>query len=169
FKKKTSGVRLLWCDLPSGRVTQEWVLPNKYCAPFDLHADGRQIIVRRLGIQHVENEALELWTIAPDGQLHLRTWMPHWSQTPKPDPRSYYTKAVVRWAGFVGRDHIVSVCEDGELHIWERQSLRRVGSFMGVLGLPAVTPDGTLLAFVTGEDIALLDPAAGKIIGARRL
>jgi hypothetical protein len=47
--------------------------------------------------------------------------------------------------------------------------LKPVGYFHGVAGLPAVTPDGQRVAFVTESTVAFLDSAAGKIIGARRL
>lgn len=156
FKKKTHGTHVLWCDLPSGQMTHRWKISDKYYAAFDLHRDGQRFLLRD---SHTEKHILEMWTIAAGDKLPQYTW--------KPCAASNRGENGVRWAGFVGANHVVTVCDDGILAVWRLDTMQRVGVFANVSGFPTVTPDGERLAFATGENVAVLDPAAAKVIGVR--
>jgi hypothetical protein len=175
FKKKKNGTHLFWCDLKVGKVTHTWDASNHYLGLFDIHANGRQLLLRREDRDR-ETHVLHLWTIAEDGRLLRKEWEPYYTgHSSDGEPRendSYHThrpEADVRWAAFAGDEHIVTVCGNGEMKVWDRESLKQLAVFSGVTGLPALTNDGQQVAFVTGERLALLDPKSLKIAAARHV
>lgn len=154
FKKKYSGTCVSWCDLTRGQVVYNWRVKD-LVAPFDLHRNGRQLLVRATPSSRGEKNVLELWTVIEVGGLSRKPWEAFGDD--------------VKWAGFVGRGHIAAVANDGELKIWRLDGLQKVGAVQDVVGLPAVTPDGNKLAFLTENHVALFDPAVEEIIGMRRI
>jgi hypothetical protein len=176
FKRKKNGTHLFWCDLKIGKVTHTWDASTHFLGLFDIHADGRQILLRKSDYSERDRHILHLWTIAEDGRLLRKEWEPYYAGQPfDGEPRdndAHHTRlpdADVRWAAFVGAEHVVTVCGGGELKVWERESLKQVAVFSGVVGLPAVTNDGEEVAFITGERLALLDRKSLKISAARHV
>lgn len=155
-KQKIRGTHFLWCDLRAGAITHRWKINETLYAPFDLHADGRRFLMRNNSGVTRDRDVLELATITADEQLERRTWRP--SAT-----GGGVRQNDVHWAGFVGRDHIAAV-SGGVLSVWRLDSLKQVGHYGNVSGIPAVTPDGERVAFITGSHVALLDPAAGRLL-----
>jgi hypothetical protein len=173
-KKSPSFTHLLWCDLTRGQVIGQCDIKDMYL-PFDMHGDGRRLLARRSDAGGRGAQGLELWSMGPGDKIDRKTFHPYWKGTSAdgesrgdPDPPNFIRKeAEVRWAGFVGRDHIASVTGNGELKIWALNTLKQVAVFPGVVGMPGVTCDCAKLAFVTDRSVALYDPAVNKIVGAR--
>lgn len=166
FKKKDSrGTHVVWADLNTGQATHQWQLSDQYFLAFDLHPDGRRFLGRSNGGDQRQRNTLHMWTIAAGDKLPVRTWQPFKdSDTMSTNTLEYDT---VRWAGFVGQQHLVTVCGAGSLTLWHVDTLQKVGVFSEAKGYPAVTPDGNRLVFATADSLVLLDPVAGRVVGSR--
>lgn len=174
-KDKMSWGEVCLCDLTTGRVMNQWETV-KPLAPFDIHRDGKRFLLR-LANGGYDNDAriVELWEVGADNKVKRRTWRPYYD-----GPRStsilsiddssnaHIPAAQVKWAGFVGSQHVATL-HGTMLKLWELEGLRQVNEFAGVVGLPAVSPDGGKLAFLTGDAAALLDPVSMRIVSATRI
>ena len=159
---------MLWCDLATGQLIRQLEM-RELTAPFDIHPGGQRILIGGMNQTGMGKDTLELLTLLPDGSTERKTWQPFYHPGQAKNPHSIDKEPQVQWAGFVGPRHIVTVCGNGKLYIWETDTLKRVGSISGVTGFPAVTNDGNMLAFVSGHRAALVDPSSGKVLGARRI
>src|SRR5207244_8181618 len=63
----------------------------------------------------------------------------------------------VRWAAFVGNDRIASASRAGQLRVYEADGLKPLATIDASMGRPAISPDGTKVAFLAGNSVALLD------------
>jgi hypothetical protein len=172
-KKGQVVTRVALCDTAAGVIVSEWQLPGLH-AVTDLSPDGRQILAMH-PTSGKERATLRMWMVGSDGQLKRWTWTPH---TP-PRSEGLRVEAGVRldaassvevsWAGFVGNDRVVSSSRAGQLRVFDTDGLKPLASIDASPGRPAVTPDGTRVAFLVGSSVALLDPATAKVIGTRWL
>jgi len=162
--------RVVLCDTAAGKaLTNEWVLPGVY-AVLDLSPDGRAIIAAQL--QPVRDRSvLRLWMIGSDGQLKRGNWTPH--TAPKDGLRqdtvgkSEANATDVRWVAFAGSDRIASMSRAGQLRVFETDGLKPLATIDATPVRPAVSPDGTKVAFLVGSSVALLDTTTLKVIGTR--
>jgi hypothetical protein len=117
-KDKPGLMHALWCDLTTGKVTRQWSFEQLY-SPFDLHPDGRQVLVRPHDFTGLGRETLEVWTVSEDGQLQRKAWKPFWGLPGADVPTIHHPETEVQWAAFTGPNHIVTVCANGDLRVWE--------------------------------------------------
>ena len=171
---KTPTTRVLLCDLAAGKVAAEWEVKDTF-EVIDLSPDGTRILLLRG--DRGPREILHLWTVAADLELDRRSWQPHdfldadifggigtaVSPTDDESKRARH----VRWAAFVGTDRIVTAAHGGQLRVWGAGNLDRLGTIDAAPGSPAVSPDGTRVAFPTPQGVALLDPATATVVGTR--
>ena len=68
---------------------------------------------------------------------------------------------------FVGNDRVVSMSWAGQIRVWNPDGPKQLATMDATPCRPAVTPDGTRVAFLAGESVALLDPTAAKITDTR--
>ena len=166
--------RVLWCDTAAGTVLAEWEVKDVW-TPLDVNPDGTRMLVRRTEPDETKH-ALGVWTVASDNELKRKTWQPH--NTPLVGSDGVLmtgsggynidrTRDVV-WAGWVGADRIVSSSAPGQFRVFDAATLKRLGTIDATPGRPAVTPDGTKVAFLVANGVALYDPAAASVVGTRR-
>ena len=72
----------------------------------------------------------------------------------------------IRWAEFLG-ERVVSMSRAGQLRVFNTEGLKPLATIDASPCRPAVSPDGTKVAFLIGPSVALLDPQTRKIIGTR--
>jgi hypothetical protein len=173
FKRKKNGTHLFWCDLEKGKVTHTWDASQQFMVLFDIHADGRQFLLRRHDGSERDRHVLHLWSVAEDGRLLRKEWEPYYAgQSNDGEPREndahhiHRPEADVRWAAFAGPNHIVTVAGSGEMKVWERESLKQVAILTGVVGLPTLTNDGERVVFATNDRVAVFDPKAMRLSAA---
>lgn len=168
--------RVVWCDLTAGTILSEWKVKGIY-TPLDLHADGRRVLaVRSPG--EGKTDQLEVWTITGPDRLARRSWQPHDSLVIAPDgdvlvigggPDSNQPDPSrdVRWAAFAGPDRIASAARNGQVRVFETDTLHKVGSIDALPAVPTLTPDGSKVVFLTRAGAVLLDPHDAKVVGVR--
>jgi hypothetical protein len=163
--------RVLWCDLDSGKVAVEWEVPDAY-ELLGISPDGARFLLLRR--EPGARDMLHLWT-AKGQDLTRTSWTPHDSSASDiagglatGTSEAAKRERQVRWAAFSGKDRIVTTSVGGQLRVWNAANRERTGTLEGTLGTPGLSPDGTRVAFLTAEGVALLDPAAAKVVGVRK-
>jgi hypothetical protein len=168
--EENGATRLLLCDLAKGAVAVEWEFPEAFEVVGISPAGTRFLLLRR---DPGPRDVLHLWTA--DGQdLTRRNWTPHDSTAPDvPGGLATATSDAarrerqVRWAAFAGNDRVVSASVGGQLRVWNAGNLERTGTIEASPAAPCLSPDGTRVAFLTPQGVALLDPAAAKVLGLK--
>jgi hypothetical protein len=157
--------RVTLYDTASGSPVSEWGVPGLH-AVLDLSADGRSILAsappssRNRGV-------LRLWVIGPEGQL--KPWSATAHTAPSEGLRTDSTttgNTDIRWAAFFG-ERVVSISRGGQLRVFNNEGLKPVATIDATPCRPAISPDGTKVAFLVGPSVALLDPQTRKITGTR--
>ena len=165
--------RLVLCDSAAGRILSEWQIPGEYTV-LDLSPDGRSILATAPGTGK-GRETLRVWLVTSDGKIKRWSIEPHAlpaAGPPVTDSGRQLTAAeavAVRWAAFVGNDRVVSVSWAGQVRVWNPDGPKLLATIDSTPCRPAVTPDGTRVAFLAGESVALLDPAACRVTDVRRV
>jgi WD40 repeat protein len=163
--------RICLCDTANGKILSEWPVPAQQ-AVIDLSPDGRAFLSTH-SQPGKDRNTLRLWIIGTDGQLRRFAWKPHTPTRPdciryEPGERTDPLIAQeIKWAGFVGNDRIVSLSRLGQLRIFETDGNKALGSVEGSPCRPAISPDGSKIAFITGNSVTLVDPFACTVYGTR--
>ncbi len=156
------------CDVNRGRALARWKVDD-FLAPFSISADGTAAIFCRQDGVRSARETLYLATKREGSNIpDMEIWRPlvdPWVDQIKP----YQAEWEIIWAAFAGDDRIVTLNNAGKLHIWDSYDLSRIGMFPGVQGIPALTPDGSKVAFLTEDMVALLDPSVPEITRVHRV
>jgi hypothetical protein len=170
-KGQPGATRLVMCDTALGKVVSEWQVAGHQAA-IDLSPDARTILTTHFQAGR-ERTNLRLWTISADNQLRRSVWTPF--LTPRPDgfrvepgeqPETTEIQEI-RWAAFVGPDRLVAASRSGQIRVFETKGGKPLTVVEGSACRPTLTPDGTKVAFLTGDSVALLDPIAGAVVGTR--
>lgn len=161
-ERRTGGA---YCDLRSGRVLSTFDLPD-YASVYSIDPAGDHAILCRADGPRSRKETLYIADLAKDGGI--RQWRPLCDPDVE-EPKMFVKQQEIVWASFVGNDRIVTVNHASTLHVWKFPELERIGSFRGVNGWPALTPDRTKIVFCSHDMLALLDPAEPKITATRRV
>lgn len=154
--------RVVWCDTAAGKVLAEWEEKGRW-VPCDVSPDGRRALVR-------SGPTLAVWTVAEGGAVERAAWEPHGVPGVGVDGAIVATTADgprhVAWAAFVG-GRVVSSSAAGQLRVFDAETRVQVGTIDAAPGRPTLTPDGSKVLFLTTAGVALLDPAAGTVVGVR--
>lgn len=156
--------RAMACDLRSGQITAHWSVED-LLAPFAIHPSGSHALLCRRDWVLSERETLYLVDLQSE-KPETVVWRPLVESDE--DFKLYEKESEIAWVSFVG-DRIVTLNNNGKIHIWNLWDLSRVAVFPGVVGKPCLTPDGTLVAFLTDDQVALLDPSRPEIIATHRM
>ena len=157
--------RVILCDTAAGAIASEWEIKDTL-VPLDLSPDGQRVLAR---VQSAPG-TLVLLTVGDDLRLRRKSWAAHGPPESRRRAggrdradRSHH----VNWAGFVSDTRLASCSVAGQLRVFDTTTAERVGFFEGVLGRPAVCPDGTRLLALCTSGLAVLDPAAGRVVAVR--
>jgi len=164
-RKAPDLTRVTLYDTAAGNALTEWVVPGSH-AVLDLSPDGRSILATHPQPGR-DRGSLRLWVIGGDGQL--KRWSTAAHTVPREGLRSDASIAgstEIRWAEFLG-ERVVSISRAGQLRVFSTEGLKPLATIDASPCRPAVSPDGTKVAFLIGPLVALLDPQTRKITGTR--
>jgi hypothetical protein len=162
-RKLADFTRVTLYDLALGTAATEWVVPGNHTV-LDLSSDGRSILATHATTGR-ERGVLRLWVIGADGQL--KRWASTAHKLTRDGVRADASATAsndIRWAGFVG-ERVVSIARSGQIRVFDTEGLKPLATIEATPCRPAVTPDGTKVAFLLGPLVALLDPATRKVVG----
>jgi hypothetical protein len=171
-KALPAGTRVVNCDLREGKVLSEWVVDGTQSV-LDLSPDGRMILA--CSPSGKDRSTLRLWLIGSEGQLQRWEWTPHTApaggaiRTASGRTLTEAESMYVKWAAFVGSDRIVSASEGGQVRVYNTEGPKLLATIDATPCRPAVTPDGSRVAFLAGENVALLDVAGARVASTRYL
>ncbi len=148
FDKKS--LRLVVCDLQSGRVAASVAVSGENMAPLALHDDGRQILMRSNEFGHGKHNRLEIWTIKGKGVARSLVWTPHdgdWG--PRQD---------LSWAEFIDAKRLATCSSGGKMAIWNFATGQPICHIQVCDGsIPCLSPDGKTIAIADKNSIGLFD------------
>jgi WD40 repeat protein len=170
-KGQPASTHFAMCDTANGKILTEWPFPTQQMV-LDLSADGRALLSTSAQ-PGKERGILRLSVIGTDGQLRRIAWTAHSPARPTGiryeigERMDVLGAQEIKWAGFVGNDRIVSVSRLGQLRVFDTDGAKPLTSVEGSPGRPALSPDGSKVAILTGNAVTLVDPTEGKVIGTR--
>jgi WD40 repeat protein len=153
-------VRLLLCDLQSGRVTAAASTTGDNMAPLALHDDGRQILMRSNGFGSANQNRLELWTIKGKNISRSLTWTPY--------EGDWGPNQELVWAEFLDTKRVATCNRGGKVAIWNLatgQPICHVQASDGLL--PALSPNRKLIAIAAKDVVGLFDVDKQEVIAAK--
>ena len=167
--RKSKKTLAITCDVRSGKALARWPV-EEYLAPYSIHPDGDQaILCRRDGVRSAR-ETLYIANRRPQSNTYeLEMWRPLVDADSMEDPDLYVEEWEIMWAAYVGRERIVTLNKAGQMHVWDQKDRSRLAMIDDVVGTPTVTPDGSKVVFLTGDVVAMLDPAIPEITRAHRI
>lgn len=153
-------LRLLVCDLQSGRVVSTATSQGENMAPLAMHDDGHQILMCRNEFGHGTHNRLEIWTVKGKKINRGLSWTPHdgdWG----PDQD-------IPWAEFIDADRLATASSGGKMAIWDLSTGQPICHIeMGIGGKPAISPDRKLIAIASKNCLALFDIESHEIVAAQ--
>ena len=162
-RKAADYTRVTLYDLSIGAAATQWAIAGNHTI-LDLSPDGRSILATH-AFSGAERRPAACGSSAQDGQLKRWSCIAHkLTRDGVRTDSSVIASNDIHWAGFVG-ERIVSISRTGQVRVFDTEGLKPVATIEASPCRPAVTPDGTKVAFLVGPLVALLDPVARKITG----
>jgi hypothetical protein len=155
-------VRLVACDLASGRVKGQATLPEEKWAPLALHDDGRQILMRSADFGHGKSNRLEIWTIEGKGVARSLAWTPYTD--------GWEPHRDVAWAEFIDAKRLATCSSGGKLAIWNLATAQPICYMQTEPGsTPCLSADRKLLAVASKAAMGLLDVEKLEMLCSQKL
>lgn len=161
-----NGTRMALIDVRQGRIESAWEVPD-LCVPLDIHPDGMSAILCRQDDALSERDMLYVYRLPYEGTPSADEWQPLVPEGVEPPPSKRQTQ--VRWLKFAGPSRLVTLNDDQTIHIWDYPSKANITYIPNVVGTPAVSPDGSRIAFLTEDLVGLIDPSIPEVVAIRRV
>lgn len=156
-RMKDKTMRLLLCDLQSGRVTATVTIPDENMAPLALHDDGRHVLMRSNEFGFGKQNRLEIWGIKGNRVDRTLNWTPHegdWG--PSQD---------VLWAEYLGPNRLAMCSRGGKMAIWNLETGQPICHVLASDGsVPSLSADGKMIAIVSKGSVGLFDVEKQEMI-----
>jgi SLA1 homology domain 1, SHD1 len=153
--------RLVLCDLENGKQAATASVPGQF-VPLALADDGARVLMKREEWGGGNQDRLELWNLSGADVEKVLRWAPY--DDLKGGDRD------VKWAAFLDAKRLATVSNNGKLVVWELDPLKPLYHLQAQGGAtPAVSPDRKYLAFTTGNDVGVLDVAAGDVLALQAM
>ena len=157
----TKTVRLLVCDLQSGRVTASATTTGENMAPLALHDDGRQILMCRNEFGFGKMNRLEIWTIKGKNVVRSLIWSPYdgdWG--PSQD---------VLWAEFIDAKKLATCSRGGKMAIWNLATGQPICHIQASdTSIPSLSPDRKTIAIASNDAVGLFDIEKKEVIASQK-
>jgi len=157
---KPGTTRVVIADLKSGK---SWSTPKApgVMGPLAVSDSGDRVLMRREEFGFGNSDRLELWAVSPQGVAR------EWSLVPYGDVQG--PARDVKWAAFLGDDRFATIGGQ-KLVLWDLDPVRPTVTLTVADGcVPALSPDGRLLAFAGDGKVGLLDVRAGEVAALQPL
>jgi hypothetical protein len=158
-KDNTKTVRLILCNLETGRIAAQASTKGENMAPLALDDDGRRILMCRNEFGFGSQNRLEIWTLKGKNIQRSLVWTPHegdWA--PAQD---------VIWAEFLDAKKLATCSRGGKIAIWNFASAEPICHLQAAeSNIPALSPDRKWIVFATDNSVALLDVEKQEVIAS---
>ncbi|MFL5328286.1 MAG: SHD1 domain-containing protein [Gemmataceae bacterium] len=156
---KDTKTRLLLCDLTKGKVVANGGLPGAF-APLAISDDGTRVVLRKDEFGHGAHDRLEVLTFEGANLKPVARFTPY-------DDYKNLERDII-WGAFAESNRLLTVSGGGKLACWDLQAFKPEYHLMMHAGSrPGLSPDRTLLAFHNGQEVGVLDIAAGKVLATQ--
>ena len=157
----TKTMRLLLCDLQTGRVTASAAIRGENMAPLALHDDGRQILMRSNEFGFGKHNRLEIWTIkGKDDVARSLIWTPY--------EDGWEPSRDVVWADFIDAKRLATCSAGGKMAVWNLATGQPVCHIQASQdSFPALSPDRKTIAIASKESLGLFDVDKQEMIASK--
>lgn len=147
--------RLVYCDLESGRALNVPEVPGEMM-PLAVPPEGNLVLMRRHEFGHGNQDRLELWSLSAEGVRSQVQWTPYDGE--RGGNRD------VKWATYLPDNRLLTISSGGQVALWEATAPAPIWHLPTKGGLiPALHPSGRWLAVLVGEELMMIDIAAGAV------
>ena len=153
--------RFYVCDLSGEADTESTRIIGNY-TPLALSDDGQTLLVCQVTDAFGGGEKLEFWSIQGKYK-RLAAFTPYEAANKSPGVSKH--DSAVKRALFAGPNQLVTADVGGNVVVWDVSTGKPTYQITSQRDAdPARSPDGKFLAVATNEDVAILDPVAGKSV-----
>ncbi len=154
-KPVTAQVQLI--DLPSGRILADWN-PLPETEALAVSPDGKRILCRSDKFHIGTKGRLDLWAIEAGKARQVMSW--------RPSTETEWAKVDVKTAQFIDDAHVLTLCADQKLVLWELPAAKAVWQMHAdILANPVFTDDRRVLLVAAENRIGLIETLTGKCLG----
>jgi WD40 repeat protein len=153
--------RLAIVDLAGGKLLGVATTSGHF-APVAISDDGSRVLMRRDDFGHGNHDRLELWSLDDATIRKISRWNPY-DDARGPDRD-------VQWAAFLADGRLATCSAAGRLAVWELDPVRPICQLTIKGGcVPALSPNGKLIAFTTDKELGIFDAVAGQVLTVREI
>lgn len=159
--KENKTVRLVACDLQTGRMTAQVSLTSENLAPIALHDDGQQILMCRNDFGHGTHNRLEIWTIKGKGVVRSVVWTPY--------EEGWEPHRDVSWAEFINAEKLATCSSGGKIAIWNLATMQPTCHIQAEPdSIPCLSADRKMMAIVSKNAMGLFNIEKQEMITSQK-
>ncbi|MGA2497274.1 MAG: hypothetical protein ABSH20_06010 [Tepidisphaeraceae bacterium] len=144
-------------DLAAGRTLVDWV-PLPETEALAVSPDGKYILCRSDKFRIGTKGRLDLWTVDAGKARQVMSW--------RPSTETEWAKVDVKTAEFIDGTHVLTLCADSKLVLWEVPTARAVWQMQaGILVNPVFSDDRSVLIVEADNRLGIIETSTGKCLG----
>ena len=159
--QKDTAVRVVLCNLETGRTTATGETSGDNMRPIALHDDGRHILMCRNEWGFGNLDRLELWTVSGKDVHPSLKWIPY--------DNSHGADRDVLWAEFIDANRLATSSRSGRIAIWDLSTGQPICHLETCdASVPSLSADRKWIAFAGSDSVGVFDIEKQEVIATQK-